>query len=234
MERNEILKIYGTDYKENTKRLLEQADLASEIPSAGSRIGIKPNLVSAQPAQFGATTHPEVAAGIIEYLQEHGFRNMVILESSWVGDKTPEAFEYCGYNRIAEQYGVELWDLQQDTSHMEDCAGMQLRLCDSLKQIDFLINVPVLKGHCQTKITCALKNLKGVIPNSEKRRFHTLGLHRPIAHLGAGRAAGFYRGGSYLRGLRLRGRRESGGAQLYHGGQRSGFDGFLCVQAPAL
>ena len=186
MERNEILKIYGTDYKENTKRLLEQADLASEIPSAGSRIGIKPNLVSAQPAQFGATTHPEVAAGIIEYLQEHGFRNMVILESSWVGDKTPEAFEYCGYNRIAEQYGVELWDLQQDTSHMEDCAGMQLRLCDSLKQIDFLINVPVLKGHCQTKITCALKNLKGVIPNSEKRRFHTLGLHRPIAHLGAG------------------------------------------------
>ena len=52
--------------------------------------------------------------------------------------------------------------------------------------LDFLINVPVLKGHCQTKITCALKNMKGLIPNSEKRRFHAMGLHDPIAHLSLG------------------------------------------------
>ena len=32
-------------------------------------------------------------------------------------------------------------------------------------------------------MTCALKNLKGLIPNSEKRRFHSLGLHKPIAYL---------------------------------------------------
>ena len=111
---------------------------------------------------------------------------------------------------------------------MEDCAGMQLRLCDSLKQIDFLINVPVLKGHCQTKITCALKNLKGVIPipRSEIPYPGASPAHRPS---GSRRAAGFYRGGSYLRGLRLRGRRESGGAQLYHGGQRSGLmDSYVC------
>ena len=32
-------------------------------------------------------------------------------------------------------------------------------------------------------MTCALKNMKGLIPNEEKRRFHALGLHRPIASL---------------------------------------------------
>lgn len=46
-----------------------------------------------------------------------------------------------------------------------------------------MINMPVLKGHCQTTVTCALKNNKGVIPNQEKRHFHTMGLHKPIAHL---------------------------------------------------
>jgi hypothetical protein len=46
-----------------------------------------------------------------------------------------------------------------------------------------MINLPVMKGHCQTLVTCALKNNKGIIPDSEKRRFHTLGLHKPIAHL---------------------------------------------------
>ena len=48
---------------------------------------------------------------------------------------------------------------------------------------DFLINIPVLKGHCQVRMTCALKNLKGCIPDSEKRRYHTQGLHEPIASL---------------------------------------------------
>ncbi len=186
MQKNEIIKIYGTHYKDMTKRLLERSDLAAEIPSRDSRIGIKPNLVSPTPAEYGATTHPEVVAGIIEYLQERGFSRIVVLEGAWVGDKTSEAFEYCGYRTLSEQYRVELWDTQTDSSHVTDCAGEKLRICDMVDKIDFLINVPVLKGHCQTRITCALKNSKGLIPNLEKRRFHTMGLHKPIAHLGVG------------------------------------------------
>ena len=185
MKRNQIYKIYGKDYKEMTKGLLEVSGLSSMIPG-DVRIGIKPNLVTPTPAEYGATTHPEVVAGIIEYLHEHCFYRIVILESSWVGDRTREAFEYCGYNKLAEEYHVELIDIQKETGRGCDCAGMRLKVYDKLDQIGFLINVPVMKGHGQTKITCALKNLKGLIPNSEKRRFHTLGLHKPIAHLAAG------------------------------------------------
>ncbi len=50
-------------------------------------------------------------------------------------------------------------------------------------KIDYLINVPLIKGHCQTDITCALKNMKGLIPDQEKRRYHRIGLHKPIAYL---------------------------------------------------
>lgn len=186
MKENELIMIYGTDYKNMAKELLEAAGLAERIPSADSRIGLKPNLVSPSDASWGATTHPEVVAGTIEYLQEHGFRNLVILEGSWVGDKTQEAFEVCGYDRLVRDYQVEWIDTQRDTSHGQDCGGMQLEICDSVSRLDVLINLPVLKGHCQTKITCALKNMKGLIPNREKRHFHTMGLHRPIAHLNAG------------------------------------------------
>ena len=84
MEKNEILMIYGKDFKRITRKVLEEADLKSRIPSRKSRIGIKPNLVSPSEASWGATTHPEVVAGIIEYLQESGFENLVMLEGSWV------------------------------------------------------------------------------------------------------------------------------------------------------
>ncbi len=188
MNRDEILKIYGTDYKDMTKRLLAASGLDGILADRKKklRIGIKPNLVSPTPAEFGATTHPEVVAGIIEYLQENCkdfTESITILEGSWIGDKTSDAFEYCGYNALAEHYDVKIVDTQKDSATEKDCNGMKIRICDCVKNVDFLINVPVLKGHCQTKITCALKNMKGLIPNSEKRLFHKKGLHHPIAHL---------------------------------------------------
>ena len=186
MKKNEIYIKSGTEYKDMTKELLEQCDLAEQISSPDLQIGIKPNLVSPTEASWGATTHPEIVAGIIEYLQEKGFAKIAILEGSWVGDKTTEAYELCGYRELSEKYQVPFWDMQKDTGVDKDCGGMALKICSSVEKIDFLINVPVLKGHCQTKITCALKNMKGLIPNTEKRRFHALGLHKPIAHLNMG------------------------------------------------
>lgn len=185
MQVNEIYKIYGTNYTEMTKCLLTRSDLASRIP-AGARVGIKPNLVSPTPAEYGATTHPQVVAGIIEYLQENGITNVIMLEGSWIGDKTSDAYEYCGYRELSERYGVPFVDTQKDSSTLIDCQGLSIRICDVVRTVDFMINVPVMKGHGQTKITCALKNMKGLIPNTEKRHFHTMGLHKPIAHLSRG------------------------------------------------
>lgn len=186
MNKNEIYIKSGTQYKEMTKELLEACDLEVQIPDMDMQIGIKPNLVSPSEASWGATTHPEVVAGIIEYLQERGYHKIAMLEGSWVGDKTAEAYEVCGYRDLSEKYQVPFWDMQKEKGIARDCRGVQLNICKRVTDVDFLINVPVLKGHCQTKITCALKNMKGLIPNTEKRRFHAMGLHKPIAHLNAG------------------------------------------------
>ena len=189
MKKDEILRAYGTDYQNMTRRLLEAADLEAAVfekcgPEAKhARIALKPNLVNVSEASYGATTHPEVVFGIVDYLLEKGFSNLFILEGSWIGDRTEEAFDFCGYTVLSAKYGIPLIDTQQDKTVSCDCSGMEIKICKSVLDADFLINVPVLKGHGQTKITCALKNMKGVIPNSEKRRFHAKGLHQPIAHL---------------------------------------------------
>ncbi len=183
MKKNDIFLIYGTDYKKMTREILEAADLAGMIGDRDARIGCKRNLVLAKPPESGATTHAELLDGTIEYLHAHGFHNIRIMEGSWVGGDTERAFRAAGYDRIAGQYRIPLINLQKDSAREYDAAGMKIRLCDAAASVDFMINMPVLKGHCQTRITCALKNNKGVIPNSEKRRFHTLGLHKPIAHL---------------------------------------------------
>jgi uncharacterized protein (DUF362 family) len=183
MEKNEILVIYGNNPEEMAYRLAEAAGLADLIGGRENRIGLKPNLVVARPASEGATTHPEIVRGIAGYLQNNGFRHILIMEGAWVGARTRDAFSVCGYKQLARDMGLDLIDTQDDQARMYDCRGMNIAICDSAMGVDFMINLPVMKGHCQTLLTCALKNNKGIIPNREKRRFHSLGLHKPIAHL---------------------------------------------------
>jgi len=183
MERNEILVIYGNKPAEMALKIAEAAGLAQLIGDRKKRIGLKPNLVVSRPASGGATTHPEIAAGLIAYLKKNGFDNIVILEGSWVGDSTSSAFSACGYRSLAKEAAVELIDTQMDRCQTVDCKGLKIEICNSALAVDFMINLPVMKGHCQTRITCALKNNKGIISDSEKRRFHSLGLDKPIAHL---------------------------------------------------
>ncbi len=182
MEEKQLLVVYGEDPGEMTDRLLAAIDLVHLVPKEAV-IGLKPNLVKASPAETGATTHPEIAEAVIAYLRKKGYKNIFLLESSWLGADTRRAFRECGYERIARQYEVPLVDLKKDTPVTVHAGGMELKICRQVLKTDFLINLPVLKAHCQTALTCALKNLKGCIPDSEKRRYHGLGLHRPIAAL---------------------------------------------------
>ena len=180
--KNKIFVIYGDNPREMASHLLSTIKIEDFIDK-DALIGIKPNLVVAKPSSSGATTSPELVEGVIRYLKTKGFNNIAVLESSQVGDKTAKAFEICGYTEIAKNLGIPLIDLKKDSYKAYSVEGMELNIFDQVMELDYLINMPVLKGHCQTKITCALKNLKGCIPDQEKRRFHTLGLHKPIAYL---------------------------------------------------
>ncbi len=183
MKKNEIYLIHGTDHLEMTKRLLSEAGLSDMIGDRGASVGIKPNLVAASAPSQGATTHGGLVAGAIEYLKEQGFSRITVMEGSWVGADTVQSLRAAGYEKLLKRYQVPFVNLQKDGFRECDASGMRIKVCEAALSVDFMINVPVLKGHCQTTVTCALKNNKGVIPNSEKRRFHTLGLHKPIAHL---------------------------------------------------
>ena len=183
MEKNEILVIYGDDIRRMAIRLAQEANLAALIGDRSKRIGIKPNLVVARPASGGATTHVEIAAGLISYLKENGINNIAIIEGAWAGASTVDAFKVCGYAKLAKETGVKLIDTKTDRKGICNCSGLDIEICESAMSVDFMINLPVMKGHCQTLLTCALKNNKGLIPDMEKRRFHSLGLTKPIAHL---------------------------------------------------
>ena len=189
MNKNELIIIEGRSVADMALELCRRGSLADMIREkcggGDPLIALKPNLVGPIPASDGATTHPEIAEAVLSYLKKNGFNRIVVMESSWVGDRTSDSLLVTGFGELCRRMDVPFWDLQEDRGSAVDAAGLELNICERVRQVDYLINLPVLKGHCQTRMTCALKNMKGCIPSSEKRRFHRMGLHDPIGHLAA-------------------------------------------------
>jgi len=173
---------YGKDYTKTAYDTLAASDIKSYLQKNIS-VSIKPNLVVERPASDGATTHPEVIEGIIQFLKDFGIKDIKIIENSACGHSAKLAFRVCGYESLQKKYGVILKDLKDDKFISFKHENIDYQISETALKSDFLINAPVLKAHCQTRMTCCMKNLKGCIPQSEMRRFHALGLHKPIAGL---------------------------------------------------
>ena len=179
-----IYQIYGRDAHDMTLRLLEAADAISRVPKGGS-VALKPNLVIAGAPEDGATTHPGVLSGCIEYFRAHGVGDISVIEGSWVGDDTARAMRRAGYDAVCRKYAVPFHDLKKDKTRTVKTAVGNIDICCRALDAGLLVDLPVLKGHGQTIMTCALKNLKGCLPDREKRHFHAMGLQKPIAALAA-------------------------------------------------
>jgi len=88
---------------------------------------------------------------------------------------------------MASRYEFRLVDLERDefvkkAVHAEG-PFKSLEIARSVLECDFLINVPLIKAHNETLITCSLKNLKGTLSRSMKSAFHGVNLHQAIAQL---------------------------------------------------
>jgi uncharacterized protein (DUF362 family) len=196
---------YSSDPREAVEALLdapaganaENSRKGSSRPGAGadslaglgrhSRVVIKPNLVVAKRQWIGADTRPEVVEAIVRRLQERGVTDITVADGSGVGHSASRAFPMLGYDELARKYGFKLLDIEKDRfvtrSTLTGGPFRKLQISRTAAECDFLINVPVLKAHGETKLTCSLKNLKGLMPKEMKPRFHSVDLHRAIAQL---------------------------------------------------
>lgn len=147
---------------------------------------IKPNLCFPMRWETGATTSPQVVEAIVELVRQGGAGRVRIGEATTVGLNTWEVFAFCGYNDLASRTGVELVDLKEEIVTLPLPQGQAIKRAGISKKVleaDVVINVPVLKTHVDTVITCALKNAKGMVDDQTKRKLHLKGLSQGIVDL---------------------------------------------------
>ena len=177
---------YGTQTLKMVRSLMEKTG-ALDALGRDDTVVIKPNLVASRKDWIGVDTDPRVVEALILLLKERGISRITVGDGAGMGNSATRAFSLCGYTKLAKRYGLELVDLEKDRfRRLEvpvDGPFRSLEIAGTVLDCDFLISVPLMKAHYQTLMTCSLKNLKGVMPRSQKTAFHGRGLHRAIAQL---------------------------------------------------
>ncbi len=167
------------DYSsENVKNALSVA-LASigglDWVKPSMKIAIKANLVSHLPPDRAATTHPALLCELTRMLIERGAEVIVgdspggLYNQAFVG----RVYSATGIKEIEKVGGRLNYDFGQAEAEFPEAKQARSFIYTSyLDDADAIINFCKLKSHGMMSLSCAVKNMFGVIPGTMKPEYH--------------------------------------------------------------
>ncbi len=166
-------------------------DIGGQIVMPGDCVLIKPNLVEPAAAGSGTITNPRLIEAVARYCLERRAARVIIGEGPTYyqpESRLKECFTTTGVSELAGRLGVE-WVLFDEYGYrtfsgVSSSTPEKFRLTEFAFTCNRFINLPVLKTHYLTKVTLAMKNLKGCLKREDKPRFHQLDLSRAVVELG--------------------------------------------------
>lgn len=141
----------------------------------GTRVAIKANLVASATPDAAVTTHPAVLSAICELVTERG-GSVVIGDSPgglYNGAVLEKIYKHAGVYEC-EAHGAALNRNFGESNAVYDEAKVAktFTYTSYLDDADVIINACKLKTHGMMGLSCAAKNIFGVIPGTMKPEYH--------------------------------------------------------------
>ncbi len=145
---------------------------------------LKPNLFTTLTAEQGVTTDPRVFMTLVEMLKEAGSRPVVGECPATASYTRPDiVFDGLGVRDLCKKAGVEINVLDREAPVRVENNNAEIVKEFWFPEIalscDGIINVPKLKTHNLTKLTCAVKNLFGLQQGGTKAHHHVRTANNP-------------------------------------------------------
>jgi len=138
----------------------------------GSRVLLKPNLLSPNPKEKAITTHPAVVEAVARMVIRAGGEPL-IGDSPALSDLAKVA-EVAGITEVADKTGAELVPFSQSVSITPPPSATfkRIEIAKEAVEADVIINLPKVKTHNLMGLTLAVKNLFGCIVGRRKAQWH--------------------------------------------------------------
>jgi len=162
------------------REIFAKFDLKQKISKG---VFLKPNIVFPVSEKSGEITRKKVVKAIVCELRRLDPNVSIIMgEGTAAGTEPKENFNISKYSKLAQELEIPLLDLNEVERQELKWEYGKLHLPKIVFE-RFYINLPILKASSAAVISGAMKNQKGLILPAEKKRFHRLGLHKPLAYL---------------------------------------------------
>jgi uncharacterized protein (DUF362 family) len=138
---------------------------------------VKPNLFTTRTSKQGATTDLRIVLALTEMLRDMGAKPVVGECPAMASYARPDiVFDGLGVRRLCEEAGVELNVLDREkpvsVGNSEAEVVDEFWFPEFALRCDGILNVPKLKTHALTTLTCAVKNLFGLQQGGTKADHH--------------------------------------------------------------
>jgi uncharacterized protein (DUF362 family) len=182
--------VYIKRIRGNISSALEELLLPydGKLISGGDSVLIKPNLVEPRPYTSGETTNPHLVEAVVNWCYHQGAASVNIGEGpSYFQSESDliECFTVTGMIEVAERNKAR-WILFDQHPFVPLPNPLSMFSVSTFAfKFDRIINLPVPKTHYLTRVSIAMKNLKGFLKRVDKPRFHHdgYGIHQNIVEL---------------------------------------------------
>lgn len=153
-------------------KALEHIGGLGGLVTAGNRVLIKPNLLTAATPDQAITTHPAVVKVLVELVRELGAVPLIGDSPGGFNWRLEEIWEATGMAGLARELKVELVSFEKAGVVEREYGGRTYHLARPVLEADAVISVPKLKTHVLTMYTGAVKNMYGAVPGFRKKYYH--------------------------------------------------------------
>ncbi|PSO55663.1 MAG: thylakoid-associated protein [Cyanobacteria bacterium QS_1_48_34] len=167
--------ISSTSYEEQPLRasietLLEPLGGIESFVKPGSRVLLKPNLLTAGRPGKECITRPEVVSCVAQLIQEAGGKPF--LGDSPAFGTAQGVAQANGYLPLTEALNLPIVEFHGQRYETVSDTFNHLRLSKEAMEADVVINLPKVKSHLQLTMTLGVKNLFGCVPGKMKAWWH--------------------------------------------------------------
>lgn len=148
----------------------------------GQKVVVKPNIGWDTSPERAANTNPLLIAQIVKHCFNAGAKEVYVFDHTC--DNWNKCYSNSGIERAAKEAGATVVSGESEKYYQEVSVpnGKKLKSAkvhELILESDVFINVPILKHHSSSKMTCGMKNHMGIV--WDRNFWHRNDLHQCIA-----------------------------------------------------
>lgn len=167
---NRVITIKCPDYDrlyltKNIERAFSCFGGIESLVNKGEKILLKPNLLVKDTARSGITTHPFVVKAVADIVKTAG--GLPSVGDSPAFGSVHQVAAACGLLPLLKKDNIPVVSFRANRSFND-----KIRITDTVRDFDKIINIPKFKAHSQMLFSGAVKNLFGLVSGKVKAWRH--------------------------------------------------------------